>query len=57
MEAPPGFNTSDAWSKLGIRNGILASGKHGLKLGCCRFPSKKFNFLLVKRKYEGNPKS
>ena len=26
-------------------------------LGCCRFPSKKLNFLLVKRKYEGNPRS
>ena len=26
-------------------------------LGCCRSPSKKFNFLLVERKYEENPKS
>ena len=27
------------------------------KLGCCRSPSKKLNLLLVKRKYERNPKS
>ena len=25
-------------------------------LGCCRFSSKKLNFVLVKGKYEGNPK-
>ena len=28
-----------------------------LFLGCCRSPSKKFNFLLVKRKDKENPKS
>ena len=26
-------------------------------LMCCRSPSKKFNFLLLARKHEGNPKS
>ena len=33
------------------------SPKAETSLGCCRSPSKKLNFLLVRRKDEGNPKS